>query len=208
MSEYISISWLNQLYDIINSTLCKIDGKMATLGDGLEAASALLKKIRKQDKAVWWVGNGGSSSICSHLAQDMMNKLRIRTAALTDASLLTAMANDYGYENVYAKPLETLAQKGDLLIAISSSGKSPNILACANLFRKKSMKLITLSGLDADNPLWKQPATISFYVPSGLYGQVENSHGALLHAVIETMWLRKKKDMQHNDEHRRKRKPW
>ena len=109
---------------------------------------------------------------------------------LADAPLLTCMANDFGYAEIYERPLRTLTKKGDMLIAVSSSGNSENILRYARLAREREMKLVTLSAFAEDNPLWQAEADVSFHLPTRLYGHAEVGHEALLHAVLETMMLR------------------
>jgi len=181
--------WLSELNKRILASSARAEGKPVTLEKGFQILREALLDTRARDANVWWVGNGGSAALCAHLSQDLLNKLKLRSQAFADASLITCMANDFGYAQVYAKPLAALARPGDLLIAISSSGKSENILACARLAREKDMRLVTLSGFKADNPLWSMPADVAFYLPAELYGQVEIGHEALLHGVIETLWL-------------------
>lgn len=192
MPKSTALNWLKGFNEAVHATQCKVEGRAAGLDDAFEAAEALLGRIRGAEATVWWVGNGGSSALCSHLSQDVLNKLKIRSLVINDPALLTCMANDFGYENVYVRPLELLTRTGDLLIAVSSSGKSRNILACAELAKRKGMRLIALSGFDPGNPLWQFPADISFYFPSTLYGQVEVGHETLLHSILETMWLNDK----------------
>ncbi len=199
MQAHSPIDWLNQYKNLFDSIACLVKNRPVSLESAFEIVDALFKEINNHSSAIWWIGNGGSAAICSHLSHDVLNKLRIRSQALTDAALLTCMANDHGYPNVYAKPLEVLTKEGDLLIAISSSGRSENILRCAKYAINNKMKLITLSGFDIQNPLWNHPADVSFHIPSKLYGQVELGHEALLHAVIETAWLRNGKDTLPND---------
>lgn len=186
-----SIDWMKQLTGHLSAVECASDGKKVPLAAAFDAFAALYAEIRSRGKAVWWVGNGGSSGICSHLSQDTLNKLLVRSFVLTDPALSTCMANDYGYENVYARPLDILSNEGDLLIAISSSGKSKNILSAVQVAAKKKMKVVTLSGFEPNNPLRSTSSNLSFYVPSHLYGQVEIGHETILHAVIEVMSLNK-----------------
>ena len=181
--------WLRSLQVSLEATRVKVNGEMAPLSRGFEVVRGLLVSARENRSSIWWVGNGGSASICSHLAQDVMNKLAIRSMAFTDASLLTCMANDFGYPQVYAQPLRQLAAKGDLLIAISSAGNSENILNCAALARELSMDLVTLSGFSEANRLWSIPAAAAFHIAHNWYGIVEVAHLALLHGIIEALYL-------------------
>ena len=184
--------WLLDLNKAILSSGCKKKGKIIGFEDGLTIAESLIQAKIKSGSSVWWVGNGGSAAMCSHLSQDMLNKLGARSMVLGDASLMTCMANDFGYENVYYKPLKTLAKSGDLLIAISSSGDSENIISCSKMALETGIDLISLSGLHENNRLWSMESDLSFFVTSNLYGIVEVAHEAILHSVIETLWLNKK----------------
>ncbi|MBA3011078.1 MAG: SIS domain-containing protein [Proteobacteria bacterium] len=180
--------WLKKLNHTILSAKCRIKSKDTCLEDGLNAASRIFRNSIQSGASVWWVGNGGSAAICSHLSQDLLNKLGVRSFFLGDVSLMTCMANDFGYENVYLKPLEILVRPKDLLIAISSSGNSENIVLCAQMAVRKGLHLITLSGFKDVNTLWNLESDLSFFVPADLFGQVELSHEAILHSVIESLW--------------------
>jgi len=122
------IKWLEILGTIAAATKCRADGRDATLSVGYERIAELFRATREQQGTIWWVGNGGSCAICSHLAQDALNKLAMRSQVLSDPSLMTCMANDFGYAEVYSRPLRRLARPGDCLVAISSSGNSQNIV--------------------------------------------------------------------------------
>lgn len=189
-----STAWLKTLNRSIASTRVTIKGVPADLEKGLKAVQRELLYAKNQNTNIWWIGNGGSNAICSHLSQDIMNKLGIRSMNINDSSLITCMANDFGYERVYLEPLKRLSRPKDTLLAISSSGKSKNILHCAEYALTHKMKLIAFSGFDSDNPLWKIKASVSMYVPSHSYGIVEIAHEALLHGAIETLFLSLKKN--------------
>lgn len=186
------VKWLEMLNEVILSTRCRINEKKVGLDEGCLYAKELINAVIQSGNTIWWVGNGGSAAVCSHLSQDMLNKLGARSFYIGDASLMTCMANDFGYESVYLKPLEKLAAKNDLLIAISSSGNSENIVSCARFAVDKGMKLISLSGFKEDNRLWQLPADLSFYVAASLFGHVEVSHEAILHGIIEWIWIETK----------------
>ena len=100
-----------------------------------------------------FIGNGGSAGIASHLAIDFSKNGGLRALAFNDPSALTCLGNDLGYENVFAKQLEFHARPGDLLIAISSSGTSPNILGAVKAARARDCKVVTFSGFTEDNDL-------------------------------------------------------
>jgi D-sedoheptulose 7-phosphate isomerase len=131
-----------------------------------------------------FIGNGGSAAICNHCAIDWWKNGKVKTRVFYGQSHLTCLANDYGYEYVFSKPIEDLAKSNDLLIAISSSGGSENILNGVKAAQKTGMRVITLSGFADDNPL-KSMGDVNIYVPSGEYGFVELTHQILLHAASD-----------------------
>jgi D-sedoheptulose 7-phosphate isomerase len=186
------IAWLETLGAISQTAKCRLGGKDATLAAGYARITKLFRSTREQQGTIWWVGNGGSCAICSHLAQDTLNKLAVRSQVLSDASLMTCMANDFGYAEVYARPLRQLARPGDALVAISSSGNSQNIINCADLAVERDLGLITLSAFDESNTLWNHASDVALFLPLDLYGLAEVGHEALLHAAIECQYLAEK----------------
>jgi D-sedoheptulose 7-phosphate isomerase len=110
-----------------------------------------------------FVGNGGSAGIASHLAIDFSKNGGLRSLAFNDASALTCLGNDLGYENVFAKQLDFHARPGDLLIAISSSGRSPNILNAVKAARAHDCKVVTFSGFTEENDL-RKTGDVNFYI--------------------------------------------
>jgi D-sedoheptulose 7-phosphate isomerase len=145
------------------------------LDEGINASVSFIYEAHKSCRKIIFIGNGGSAAIASHQAADFIRTCGIKAFAPLDHSLLTCFANDCGYENVFVEPLKILADCGDVLVAISSSGKSPNIIKAVAAMREKNLKIITLSGFDPDNPLRKQ-GDINFYVPSDSYRYVESAH--------------------------------
>lgn len=182
--------WLRTLGDALERTEVSVQGHRVSLQEGFERFIELIKEAQVKNLGVWWVGNGGSNAICAHLSQDLMNKLGVRSQAFSDTSLLTCMANDFGYAQVFARPLETLARTGDILIAISSSGNSQNILEAVGVAHQKRMRVVGVSGFKPDNALRQLPTDVSFYLPTHLYGTAEVGHEALLHAALECLYLR------------------
>ena len=186
------ITWLETLGTIGAATRCRVAGKDVPLAKGYERIGELFSSTRGREGTIWWIGNGGSCAICSHLAQDALNKLSVRSQVLSDPSLMTCMANDFGYAEVYARPLRRLARPGDCLVAISSSGNSQNIVACADYALEAGMGLVTLSAFAEDNKLWNHMSDVALFLPMSLYGLAEVGHEALLHAAIECQYLAEK----------------
>ena len=108
----------------------------------------------------------------------------MRATALNDSATLTCLSNDYGYEHVYAKQIEWHAASADLLVAISSSGQSANILNAVAAARDAGCRIITLSGFSPKNPL-RELGDINLYIASSEYGFVELGHTVLLHGILD-----------------------
>ncbi len=172
-----------KLMGMISATIGHTPGE---LSQGIEAACQMLKTVASEKKKVIFIGNGGSAAIASHMAIDFWKNGGIKAIAFNDSSLLTCLSNDYGYEHVFAKPIETFAERGDLLIAISSSGNSLNIINGVKAARAKGLKVITLSGFKPDNRL-STLGDINFFVPSQEYGPVEVLHQFICHYMLDIL---------------------
>ena len=144
----------------------------------------LIKKTHKQKGKVYIVGNGGSSSIASHVSVDFAKVSRVNSSTFNNANLITCFANDYGYENWVARALEAYADLNDVVILISSSGASINIINGAKQCRAMNIPLITLSGFMSDNPL-RKAGDKNLWVDSGSYNVVEMTHHIWLLAIVD-----------------------
>ncbi len=154
------------------------------LDEGIQNAVRIILSLRESRAKVMLVGNGGSAAIASHQAMDLWRSGGIRAMAFNDAVELTCLGNDFGYENVFSKGIQMFADAGDVFVAISSSGRSHNILNAVSAAREKKCTVITFSGFDADNPL-RSSGDLNFYVASKSYGYVEIAHLTLLHAISD-----------------------
>ena len=144
-------------------------------------------KLKLNNKKILIFGNGGSASISSHFSTDMTKFAKIRCLNFNEANLITCFANDYGYENWAAKSIDFYGEKGDILIAISSSGRSKNIInACKAAKRKKFSFIVTLSGFKKNNPLSKI-GDMNFWIKSDIYNYVENVHQILLLSLVDSL---------------------
>ena len=162
------------------------DARGRTLGVADAVAWGVVEAERcKRDKTrIYFVGNGGSAGIASHMAIDWMKNGGFASTCFNDGASLTCLANDLGFEQVFALPLSRQARPGDLLIAISSSGKSANILAEVDAARCAGATILTLSGFSTDNPLRKK-GDMNLFVPNKLYGFVEIAHLCICHAILD-----------------------
>ena len=137
--------------------------------------------VLREADYVYLIGNGGSASIASHIANDLMKAQGIRANTLTDPALFTCFANDYGYDHAYERMLAPLLNNKCLVICISSSGRSHNICRAARL-AADICQVATFTGFDPDNPL-RGMGHYNYWVPSNNYGVVESAHLMLLHSI-------------------------
>lgn len=152
-----------------------------------EAMNKLLSVIQKKsllNKKILLVGNGGSATIASHLAVDFWKRGKIKATTFNDPASLTCISNDFSYAESFSKPIEMFADEGDVLFAISSSGKSPNILNAVDAAKKKNCFTVALSGFSKNNPL-NYKGNLNFYLPTRSYGIAEIGHSLLMHYIID-----------------------
>jgi D-sedoheptulose 7-phosphate isomerase len=144
----------------------------------------ILKEIKKNKKKVILVGNGGSAAIASHVSVDLTNTCKIRAINFNEADLLTCFSNDYGYENWVKKALSFYADKGDLLICISSSGQSKNIINGAKFAKKMGCRVITLTGFNKKNKV-KKIGHVNLWLDSKNYNLIEMTHYTWLLSIVD-----------------------
>ncbi|MBI3252616.1 MAG: SIS domain-containing protein [Candidatus Omnitrophica bacterium] len=172
-------------------------GESLSPEEGMEEAFRLLGKARDGRRSVYVIGNGGSSAIASHAITDFTNVAGIRAKTLHESSLMTCMANDYGYENGFARILGTHALEGDLLIAISSSGRSKNILNAVGAMKEAGGLVFTLSGFSRDNAL-RKTGDLNLWLDSHDYGLVEIAHLFILHNLADRFGALKQESLENN----------
>ncbi|KAB2939993.1 MAG: SIS domain-containing protein [Hyphomicrobium sp.] len=160
------------------------EGRPLDIKDGFEWVADTARSTHTSGNKVILIGNGGSAAVASHHAIEFLKNGGIRALALNDAAALTALSNDFGYANVFSQQLKTQGVPGDMLIAISSSGQSVNILKAVEAARTNGMKVATLSGFQPDN-LLRGRGDVNFYVNSNEYGFVEVAHHALIQAILD-----------------------
>jgi len=172
---------LKEYFDGFNQTLA---GCLASkrCREDLLAAIRMIKQTGSLGKKIILVGNGGSAAIAEHMAIDLTKNAGLRAITISGSPQLTTFANDYGYENIFSKGIEAYADKGDVLVAISSGGTSPNILNAVGTAKKIGCQVITFSAFDKDNPLSKK-GDINIYIESDAYGYVEIIHNLLIHYI-------------------------
>lgn len=143
-----------------------------------------LAQLKKDHKNLYIVGNGGSAGVSAHAVTDFFNVAKIRATTLHESSLLTCMANDFGYENAIAKVLAQLLNAGDMVIAISSSGNSLNMRNAATVAAQGGAYVVTLTGFSSANPL-RRLGHMNIWLDSTDYGFVEVGHQFILHNIAD-----------------------
>ena len=144
------------------------------------------QQIRKERGMIYFIGNGGSAGIAIHMTSDFLKNGGMRTHSMHDAATITCLGNDFGYEYIFSKQLELMASPGDLLIAISSSGNSPNILRAVEAAHQGGCTVLTLSGFKPDNHL-RTVGEYNIYVPLEAYGIVESIHNMILQQAVDEL---------------------
>lgn len=157
-----------------------------SVDSGCTEALRMLNDVGEQDRSVFLIGNGGSSAVASHIANDLCNTSRLRALTLSDHAMLTCFSNDYGYADGYATHIARIARPGDLLIAISSSGGSPNILNAIKQMHAIEGRVITLTGFRSENPV-RGTGDLNVWLDSGEYGVVETGHLLLMHYLADRL---------------------
>jgi len=152
----------------------------------LRATREIWRETRAAGGRVVFIGNGGSAAIASHLASDLGKAGGVPALCFSDASLITCLANDYGFENWIGHALRLNCRSSDSLVAISSSGRSPNILNAVAAARRLGMKVVTLSGMEAGNPL-RRTGDVNLWLNSKAYNIIESVHQFWLMMVLD--WI-------------------
>ena len=171
-------SFFSHYTDSISELLKNVDTNL------INASVNLIANTIKNKNKIYIVGNGGSSSIASHVSVDFTKVAKINCSTFNNANLITCFANDYKYENWVVEAIKAYSLEQDLFILISSSGTSKNIVNAAEYCKQKKMNLITLSGFKKNNPL-SQSGNINFHVESEEYNFIEMTHHIILVSIVD-----------------------
>lgn len=161
-----------------------VDGQSLDAEEGMERWVSFSQETLDQGGKHYFAGNGASAMMASHMSVDCTKNAGLPANAFNDAAYLTAIGNDLGYENTFSFPLEQYGKSEDLLITISSSGNSPNILKALEMAKKLGMRAVTLSGMKQDNGS-RAGGALNFYIPAKTYGIVECTHQVVLHCWLD-----------------------
>ena len=178
----------NDILNIFEKSATVINESKASIKEINSAVNMIIKTIEKGKKIVIF-GNGGSAADAQHMAAEFVGRYLIERDSLpaialtTDTSALTGIGNDYGFEKVFARQCDALVNNGDLVIAISTSGKSPNIIEGIKTSKNKNAKIILLTG--KNNNKLKHLTDITIRVPSNETPRIQESHRIIIHIICE-----------------------
>lgn len=173
-------SYLNNYIFNFNKAL-----KKSFENDKIIKSVNIIKNIKKKNKKIIIIGNGGSAAIANHAVVDFLKITKTKSINFNNSSLITCFANDFGHDNWMKEAVNYYGDKGDLLIAISSSGMSKNIInACKMANKKKFESIITLTGFSKENKV-KKLGNINFWVESKVYNFIENIHQIIILSMVD-----------------------
>ncbi len=185
-NSYIRELWNRLEYTEIWNAHC---GKCENYTHGMDLLVSVFSAHKGACSQLFFIGNGGSSAIASHMTADYMKNGGMNTCSLYDNAVTTCMGNDYGYEYIFSKPMERLVREGDLVVAISCSGNSKNICNAIDVAKKKRATVVTFTGFREDNKA-RRMGDINVYVPSSKYGMVESIHNLMLQQIVDCIMER------------------
>lgn len=142
--------------------------------------------LRRAGRVIYLVGNGASASMASHFAADLAKNAQVHTQVFTDLALLTAVANDVSFDQVFVEPLRSRLVAGDMLVAISSSGNSPNVVNACRYANEIGAAVVTISAMGPDNAI-RALGDLNFWIPANNYGMAETGHACILHYWMDSV---------------------
>ncbi len=185
MNENYHDLYVNSINFGLKNSIFYFNNALITDNSFFLSIKELLLNLKNKKNKIYFFGNGASSAFANHMALDFSKNGKILSRSLSDSALLTALANDYSFENAMVEFLKIEeATSNDLVITISSSGNSPNIVNVLNYCTSKSIQTLSLSGLKPDNKAIKL-SNYSIYVPMKTYGIVECIHQIYLHLILD-----------------------
>lgn len=192
----MQISWNNyvqRISKLLTSVEVSISGgNSLSLEDGFIHWIQKTEELRNTNRTVFFIGNGASASMASHFSADLTKNAQINTKVFTDLSLLTAIGNDLGFEYVFSVPFTRDVCSGDMLVVISCSGESPNVvntIRVAQSMQEKQIFCVSLTGKHFSNTV-RQLGDLNFYVPTNVYGECESCHAIILHYWMDSIQVK------------------
>ena len=184
MKDFFSKYMAAVLPGLQNLQITVREESLQSVDEGLSIWSEWVKQVSENKGLIFFCGNGASATMAEHMSSDWFQNAKVNTCTCSEIAHLTAISNDFSYEDVFAYRIQRVLTERDMLIAISSSGNSPNIVKALNTAKEKGAYCITITGMHEDNKARKL-GDLNFYVPLPTYGLVESAHAVLLHAALD-----------------------
>ncbi|WP_320172147.1 SIS domain-containing protein [Maridesulfovibrio sp.] len=143
-------------------------------------------KLREEGRVIYLIGNGASASMASHFSADLAKNAHVHTQVFTDLALITALANDISYDQVFVEPLRRRMTPNDMLVGISSSGNSPNVVNACRFAAEIGASVVTVTAMKPDNKM-RQIGDLNFWIPAYTYGMAETGHACILHYWMDSV---------------------
>lgn len=178
-------SSLESLHAILNGLVVTDNsGTVMDTDVGFARLVEWIDACREDKRRIYFVGNGASASMASHFSTDLAKNAEVPTEVFTDCSLITATGNDFGYEQTFSYPLSQRMVDEEVLIAISSSGNSPNVVEAVKKTRELSGLAVTVTAMSPENTM-RGLGDLNFYLPADSYGMAESGHAVVLHHIVD-----------------------
>lgn len=142
--------------------------------------------LRENGRIIYLIGNGASASMASHFSADLAKNAHVHTQVFTDLALITAVANDFSYDQVFVEPLKRRLTPNDMLVGISSSGNSPNVVNACRYASELGASVVTITAMKPDNKM-RQIGDLNFWIPADTYGMAETGHACILHYWMDSV---------------------
>lgn len=185
--EKLIKNYIKDIHDyFLGTRVTDIQNQPLDFNAGIGQAAAMIIDSNTKGKKVIFIGNGGSAAVANHKALDFWFTGKIRGLSFSDDTLLTCVSNDFGYSHVFAQPINMFADAGDILVAISSSGNSENIVFAAEEARRRGCHVITLSGFEEGNRL-RRIGDLNFHVAAKHFNKVESTHLLICDCILEVI---------------------
>ncbi len=189
-------TYFSDILSALKQAICTdLSFSQIEMNEGLSRWIEKSETCRRAEGFFFFCGNGASATMAEHLSHDCFQNADFLTETVSETSHITAISNDLSYEEVFAYRISKMMKDKDMLITISSSGNSPNVIGAIEEARKKSAFVVTLSGMSEGNKSRKK-GDLNFYIPLQTYGMVESAHAVLLHCWLD-MYLDKYKGGRH-----------
>lgn len=181
----MEFNYFSEVYEGLQHIHVTINGpEEISLEDGIDLWAEQARKTQNQGGMQFFCGNGASATMAEHMSHDWFQNAKINTYTCSETAHITAISNDVSYDDVFAYRIERVMSEKDILVTISSSGNSRNVIRAIEEARKKGSFIITISGKSKENQSC-QMGDLNFYVPLDTYGLVESSHAVLLHSALD-----------------------